>query len=64
MSCLLGVCKRLIGVDEHERAPPMERPLRRRRVEEEDVAKLLHVVEEVIVSLYRVSFLPLPFSFL
>lgn len=58
---LPGVCECVIGVDEHERAPPMERPLWRRRVEEEDVSELLHV--EVIVSLYRVSCL-CPFLFI
>lgn len=56
----LGVCERLIRVNKHERAPPMERPVWRRRVEEEDVSELLHV--EVIVSLYRVS-CPFPFHF-
>lgn len=56
----LGVCECLIGVDKHERAFTMERTLRRRWVEEEDVFELLHV--EVIVWLYLcIEFLALLF---
>lgn len=41
-----GMCECVIRIDKHERAPPMEWPVRRRRFKKEEISKLFHVEED------------------